>query len=142
MARPSNPDHQLSCSFCGEPQHKVKRLIAGPGVYICDACVALCREMLSEPSPGERSSSTPTGPSATPAHEHVAAGLPEDELSAALERLPYRERRVLELRLGLGGERRHTLDELAPTFGVTRGSLRRIERQALGKLPPPAQPQS
>ncbi len=142
MARPSNPDDRLSCSFCGEPRHKVKRLIAGPGVYICDQCVALCQEMLTEPSPGEPSSSTPTGPSASPAHEDVAAGLPEDELPAALERLPYRERRILELRLGRGGERRHTLDELARTFGVSRGSIRRIERQALGKLPPPAQPQS
>ncbi len=36
------------CSFCGRPQSEVRRLIAGPGVYICDSCVALCNDILSE----------------------------------------------------------------------------------------------
>ncbi len=38
----------LRCSFCGRTQDEVKKLIAGPGVYICDECVALCNEILSE----------------------------------------------------------------------------------------------
>jgi ATP-dependent Clp protease ATP-binding subunit ClpA len=38
----------LHCSFCGEPQDRVAKLIAGPGVYICDRCVALCQEILDE----------------------------------------------------------------------------------------------
>ena len=38
----------LHCSFCNEPQDRVARLIAGPGVYICDRCVALCQEILDE----------------------------------------------------------------------------------------------
>ena len=37
----------LRCSFCGKHQDKVKRLIAGPGVYICDECIALCQELIS-----------------------------------------------------------------------------------------------
>ena len=38
----------LSCSFCSEPQDRVTKLIAGPGVYICDRCIALCQEILDE----------------------------------------------------------------------------------------------
>jgi ATP-dependent Clp protease ATP-binding subunit ClpX len=39
---------QLNCSFCGKPQHQVHKLIAGPGVYICDECVELCNEIVDE----------------------------------------------------------------------------------------------
>ena len=39
---------QLKCSFCGKTQEQVKRLIAGPGVYICDECVDLCSEIINE----------------------------------------------------------------------------------------------
>ena len=42
----------LHCSFCNEPQDKVAKLIAGPGVYICDRCVALRQEILDEQLPG------------------------------------------------------------------------------------------
>jgi ATP-dependent Clp protease ATP-binding subunit ClpX len=39
---------QLKCSFCGKPQDQVKRLIAGPNVYICDECVELCQDIIKE----------------------------------------------------------------------------------------------
>lgn len=39
---------QLRCSFCGKSQEQVKRLIAGPNVYICDECVELCQEIIKE----------------------------------------------------------------------------------------------
>ena len=39
---------QLKCSFCGKPQNQVKRLVAGPGVYICDECIELCLDIISE----------------------------------------------------------------------------------------------
>ncbi|MCG9478643.1 MAG: ATP-dependent Clp protease ATP-binding subunit ClpX [Actinomycetia bacterium] len=38
----------LKCSFCGKPQNQVKKLIAGPGVYVCDECIGLCNEILEE----------------------------------------------------------------------------------------------
>ena len=38
----------LFCSFCGKNQEEVQKLIAGPSVHICNACVALCEEMLGE----------------------------------------------------------------------------------------------
>lgn len=41
-------DNRLKCSFCGKSQDQVKKLIAGPGVYICDECVELCNEILDE----------------------------------------------------------------------------------------------
>jgi ATP-dependent Clp protease ATP-binding subunit ClpX len=39
---------QLCCSFCGKPQDKVRRLIAGPNVYICDECIELCMDIIDE----------------------------------------------------------------------------------------------
>jgi ATP-dependent Clp protease ATP-binding subunit ClpX len=39
---------QLKCSFCGKVQEQVKKLIAGPGVYICDECIELCNEIIEE----------------------------------------------------------------------------------------------
>jgi len=38
----------LKCSFCGKSQKQVKKLIAGPGIYICDECVELCNEIIDE----------------------------------------------------------------------------------------------
>ena len=39
---------QLKCSFCGKLQEQVKKLVAGPGVYICDECIELCNEIIEE----------------------------------------------------------------------------------------------
>ncbi|MFY9214177.1 MAG: ATP-dependent Clp protease ATP-binding subunit ClpX [Tissierellaceae bacterium] len=41
-------EKQLRCSFCGKPQDQVKRLIAGPNVYICNECIELCQEIIEE----------------------------------------------------------------------------------------------
>src|SRR3954454_15105016 len=48
MARPTDSNEQLLCSFCGKSQRQVKKLIAGPGVYICDECIDLCNEIIDE----------------------------------------------------------------------------------------------
>jgi ATP-dependent Clp protease ATP-binding subunit ClpX len=47
MAR-TDGNEQLLCSFCGKSQRQVKKLIAGPGVYICDECIDLCNEIIDE----------------------------------------------------------------------------------------------
>jgi ATP-dependent Clp protease ATP-binding subunit ClpX len=39
---------QLKCSFCGKSQEQVRKLVAGPGVYICDECIELCNEIIEE----------------------------------------------------------------------------------------------
>ncbi|WP_277676079.1 ATP-dependent Clp protease ATP-binding subunit ClpX [Saccharopolyspora rectivirgula] len=48
MARIGDGGDLLKCSFCGKSQKQVKKLIAGPGVYICDECIDLCNEILEE----------------------------------------------------------------------------------------------
>ncbi|MDX1519536.1 MAG: ClpX C4-type zinc finger protein, partial [Gammaproteobacteria bacterium] len=57
-------DRLLYCSFCGKSQHEVRKLIAGPSVFICDECVELCndiiREEIQESSSSGNISSLPT----------------------------------------------------------------------------------
>jgi RNA polymerase primary sigma factor len=66
--------------------------------------------------------------------ERAAEIFTKEALKEALENLSYRERRVLELRYGLGGEGPRTLDEVGRTFNVTRERIRQIENQSLKKL--------
>jgi len=67
-------------------------------------------------------------------YERAAEILTKEALREALEHLSYRERRVLELRYGLGGEHPRTLEEVGCTFNVTRERIRQIESQSLKKL--------
>lgn len=48
MAKFNEDKNQLKCSFCGKTQEQVKKLVAGPGVYICDECIELCNEIIEE----------------------------------------------------------------------------------------------
>jgi ATP-dependent Clp protease ATP-binding subunit ClpX len=48
MAKYTDDKNQLKCSFCGKTQDQVKKLVAGPGVYICDECIELCNEIIEE----------------------------------------------------------------------------------------------
>ena len=48
MAKFGDSGELLKCSFCGKSQKQVKKLIAGPGVYICDECIDLCNEIIEE----------------------------------------------------------------------------------------------
>ena len=48
MTRIGESSELLKCSFCGKSQKQVKKLIAGPGVYICDECIELCNEIIIE----------------------------------------------------------------------------------------------
>ena len=43
-----NKDKIFHCSFCGKSQHEVRKLIAGPSVYVCDECVLLCNDIINE----------------------------------------------------------------------------------------------
>ncbi len=44
----SDEKGQVKCSFCGKTQEQVRKLVAGPGVYICDECIELCNEIIEE----------------------------------------------------------------------------------------------
>ena len=48
MAKFGEGGEFLKCSFCGKTQKQVRKLIAGPGVYICDECIDLCNEIIEE----------------------------------------------------------------------------------------------
>jgi RNA polymerase primary sigma factor len=67
-------------------------------------------------------------------YERAVEILTKEALREALENLSYRERRVLELRYGLGGEHPRTLQEVGRTFNITRERIRQIEHQSLRKL--------
>ena len=49
----NNDEKNLKCSFCGKSQDQVRKLIAGPGVYICDDCVDICTEIIDEELGGD-----------------------------------------------------------------------------------------
>ncbi|HKJ83420.1 MAG TPA: ATP-dependent Clp protease ATP-binding subunit ClpX [Mariprofundaceae bacterium] len=53
----SSGDSTLYCSFCGKSQHDVKKLIAGPTVFICDECIELCNEIIQEELPSDEDAS-------------------------------------------------------------------------------------
>ena len=48
MAEKSTSDKLLYCSFCGKSQHEVRKLIAGPSVFICDECIDMCNDIIKE----------------------------------------------------------------------------------------------
>ena len=47
----SSSEKTLYCSFCGKSQHEVKKLIAGPSVFICDECIDLCNDIIRDELP-------------------------------------------------------------------------------------------
>jgi ATP-dependent Clp protease ATP-binding subunit ClpX len=53
MLRSGDERDKMKCSFCGKPQEQVRKLVAGPGVYICDECIELCNEIVEEELTGE-----------------------------------------------------------------------------------------
>ena len=57
MAKNDN-NNEIRCSFCGKPQSLVQKIIAGPGVYICDECIGVCQSILDEEFEPERVSDT------------------------------------------------------------------------------------
>ena len=68
---------QLKCSFCGKPQSQVNRLVAGPGVYICDECIQVCQEILKENYPEEQTTSADEKPMRLPKPKEITAILDE-----------------------------------------------------------------
>ncbi|MBC7781928.1 MAG: ATP-dependent Clp protease ATP-binding subunit ClpX, partial [Proteobacteria bacterium] len=49
----SGGEKLLYCSFCGKSQHEVRKLIAGPSVFICDECIELCNDIIREETQGD-----------------------------------------------------------------------------------------
>ncbi len=55
MSEKNGGEKLLYCSFCGKSQHEVRKLIAGPSVFICDECIELCNDIIREESAGDKS---------------------------------------------------------------------------------------
>ena len=66
---------QLKCSFCGKPQGQVRRLIAGPNVYICDECVQLCREIIEDGIEAEENEKYEAGDGKLPKPKEISETL-------------------------------------------------------------------
>src|SRR5271168_1484641 len=65
----------LCCSFCGKSQREVKKLIAGPTVYICDECIELCNDIIAEE--GQKEAASYTAGSKLPRPNEIKAFLDE-----------------------------------------------------------------
>jgi ATP-dependent Clp protease ATP-binding subunit ClpX len=63
----SSNEKNLFCSFCGKSQHEVKKLIAGPSVFVCDECIDLCNEIIRDDSAGVTDAKEARGDLPTPA---------------------------------------------------------------------------
>ncbi|NJP10471.1 MAG: ATP-dependent protease ATP-binding subunit ClpX [Leptolyngbyaceae cyanobacterium RU_5_1] len=80
----SKYDSHLKCSFCGKSQEQVRKLIAGPGVYICDECVDLCNEILDE----ELFDSSATAPQPVPRREPSSEKRKSRSANISLSQIP------------------------------------------------------
>ena len=58
----SSSEKVLYCSFCGKSQHEVKKLIAGPSVFICDECIELCNDIIRDEVPADAATPRPPRP--------------------------------------------------------------------------------
>lgn len=94
----SKYDSHLKCSFCGKSQEQVRKLIAGPGVYICDECVDLCNEILDEELLDTNgTASAPTAPRSepTPKRRSRANGLSLSQIPKPREIKKYLDEHVI-----------------------------------------------
>ena len=82
----SKYDSHLKCSFCGKSQEQVRKLIAGPGVYICDECVDLCNEILDEEL--FDSSAVPAAAAAAPKQETTQKRRATSGKSMSMSQIP------------------------------------------------------
>jgi hypothetical protein len=87
----AEPRDLLHCSFCSKSQQQVRKLIAGPGVYVCDECVALCNEIIDEELAGDpldplQQLRTLSSRSDALVARLKAEGVPWEDIAAALRR--------------------------------------------------------
>ena len=88
MARIASPE-ELCCSFCNKSRHEVLKLVAGPGVYICDECIDLCNLIIAEELNAKRARDGTGGTSAeaaAPPTIKAWEGLSDEDLLAEMVR--------------------------------------------------------
>lgn len=106
------------CSFCGKPDHEVRRLVAGAGVYICDECVALAAQLVEQGAgDGDAGSARPRGP--------LWAALTDEEMLAHIPRVAaHIDEAEADLRAGVQELRRRgvTWRRIGEALGISRQS--------------------
>src|SRR5213595_3567278 len=98
MSQFRRPEELLTCSFCGKSQNDVRKLIAGPGVYICNECIDICNEIIND---DEQSTTTQVRTNLPKPHE-IKAHLDEyvigqDESKKRLAVAVYQHYKRIEL---------------------------------------------
>ena len=113
MATATEPDAQIVCSFCVKPSSEVATMVAGPGVFICDECVALCAEIIA------------TKPADQPAQLGWERQLADDMLLATLPKFAEagsQVERVLARWVTEARSRGITWTRIGAALGMTRQS--------------------
>jgi DNA-binding NarL/FixJ family response regulator len=101
------------CSFCGKSQKAVEKIIAGPGVYICNECIELCNEILEEAA---------SGAAETYLTDEELVSIPYEASAFDPWSYPFTQREKLILDLMARGL---SLEQTAETLGVADGTARR-----------------
>jgi ATP-dependent Clp protease ATP-binding subunit ClpX len=113
MARIGDGGDLLKCNFCGKSQKQVKRLIAGPAVYICDECIDLCNEIIEE----ELAEGSEVGLDELPKPREIVEFLEsyvvgQDEAKKALAVAVYNHYKRVQAGLGVAGHRPRGEDQV------------------------------
>ena len=111
MAKFGDTGELLKCSFCGKSQKQVKKLIAGPGVYICDECIDLCTEIIEE----EQGQSTEARLEELPTPREIRSFLDEyvigqDQAKRVMSVAVYNHYRRIQYQQELGTARRDEVE--------------------------------
>jgi len=139
LAKVTKAERRLAVEFGREPSPGEISVVTGVDVEDIELIRTAARAPLSLEMPvgsegdGELGHLLADEMSPSP-HERAERTIARRDLRSALENLPHVERRVLELRYGLFGERRHTLGEIAAMFKLTGDRIARIEARALVRL--------
>lgn len=89
MSAPTASLEELTCSFCNKSQSEVAKLVAGPGVYICNECIDLCNQIISQElgrNEGRPRKRDPSATSPDPTTIKAWAGLSDEDLLAEMVR--------------------------------------------------------
>lgn len=124
---PDQTPFTLCCSFCRKGAGAVKKLVAGPGVFICDACVEICATIIRDSPDAER----PRTPeelmeASTAAHAQSLAGMKALKSETLLEALVASEqgvegaRRVLQSQIDVLREREVSWAQIGAALGISR----------------------
>ncbi|RSM97056.1 hypothetical protein DMB42_46665 [Nonomuraea sp. WAC 01424] len=111
------------CSFCGKPHEEARKVVAGPGVYICDSCVELCHEIIAgelQKAEGDRTASVHWGPDPT---DQYVSGMSDEDVLAALPRQALtveQAERDLRAWVGILRDREVTWARIGEALGITR----------------------